>query len=108
MAVALSETELLPYLSTAVSLAIINGPSMCVVAGPLDAIEEMSKQLRQHEIAHRRLSTTHAFHSSMMATLEPAYLALVQSIPLHKPQIPFVSNVTGTWITNEEATDPGY
>jgi acyl transferase domain-containing protein len=27
---------------------------------------------------------------------------------LHEPQIPYISNVTGTWVTPQEATDPVY
>jgi acyl transferase domain-containing protein len=27
---------------------------------------------------------------------------------LEPPQIPFISNVTAAWISNEEATDPAY
>lgn len=108
MAVATSESELRPYLPASVSLAITNGPSMCVVAGPVDAIQEMSDELRRRDVVHQRLPTTHAFHSTMMRDIEPAYLELVRSIPLHAPEIPLVSNVTGTWITAQEATDPNY
>ena len=39
--------------------------------------------------------------------LEPFYEVL-KTINLRKPEIPFISNVTGNWITNEEATQPEY
>ncbi|PLZ17189.1 SDR family NAD(P)-dependent oxidoreductase [Fischerella thermalis] len=32
----------------------------------------------------------------------------VKKVKLYPPKIPFISNVTGTWITPEEATDPNY
>src|SRR5207249_1178534 len=32
----------------------------------------------------------------------------VGQVRLKPPRIPYVSNVTGTWIRAEEATDPGY
>ena len=40
----------------------------------------------------------------MLARFE-SFLA---SLPLQEPQIPWVSNLTGTWIRREEATDPAY
>jgi thioesterase domain-containing protein/aryl carrier-like protein len=36
------------------------------------------------------------------------FIENLKKIRLNEPQIPFVSNVTGTWITPNEATDPGY
>ncbi|MCP4147475.1 MAG: KR domain-containing protein, partial [bacterium] len=32
----------------------------------------------------------------------------VSEISLNKPDIPFISNVTGTWTTEQEVTNPGY
>ncbi len=39
--------------------------------------------------------------------LEP-YTQQLQKVKQNPPQIPFISNVTGTWITTAEATDPDY
>ncbi|MEH2138367.1 alpha/beta fold hydrolase [Nostoc sp.] len=36
------------------------------------------------------------------------YPQQLQKVKLNPPQIPFISNVTGTWITTAEATDPHY
>jgi acyl transferase domain-containing protein/acyl carrier protein len=43
----------------------------------------------------------------MEPILEP-FLKEVQKVKLNPPQIPFISNVTGTWITAQQATDPNY
>jgi acyl transferase domain-containing protein/aryl carrier-like protein len=43
--------------------------------------------------------------------MEPAVEALTQAaarLDLRPPRIPYLSNVTGTWIRPEEATDPAY
>lgn len=32
----------------------------------------------------------------------------VAQVPLHAPQIPYLSNVSGSWITSEQALDPDY
>ncbi|WP_375501129.1 SDR family NAD(P)-dependent oxidoreductase [uncultured Nostoc sp.] len=36
------------------------------------------------------------------------YVGQIEKIELNSPQIPFISNVSGTWITTTEATDPNY
>jgi acyl transferase domain-containing protein/acyl carrier protein len=36
------------------------------------------------------------------------FTALVQSISLHAPKIPYLSHLTGSWITEQEVTDPRY
>src|SRR5205085_10390178 len=75
---------------------------------PVEAIEHLEKRLGEHAIAARRVATTHAFHSPMLEPLQEPLRELVRGITLHAPQIPYISNVTGTWITAEQATDPAY
>ncbi|HZR44806.1 MAG TPA: type I polyketide synthase, partial [Ktedonobacteraceae bacterium] len=108
LAVPLSESAIQPYLSEQISLAAVNSPLLCVLAGPLDAIKRLEMQLSEQEIISRRLETTHAFHSSMLFSLQPAMTALARQVTLHPPQLPYISNVTGTWITPKQATDPTY
>ncbi|WP_375501415.1 SDR family oxidoreductase [uncultured Nostoc sp.] len=89
-------------------IAAINGPSLCVVSGPKDDVEALQNQLAEKGVNCRRLHTSHAFHSQMMdPILEPFTLA-VKKATLNPPQIPYLSNVTGTWITASQATDPSH
>lgn len=108
LAVPLSEAETAALLGPELSIAAINGPSMCVVSGPPAAIDEMALALARREIACRPLQTSHAFHSRTMNPIAQEFAGLFSSIKLRPPQIPYLSNVTGDWITKEEATDPGY
>jgi phthiocerol/phenolphthiocerol synthesis type-I polyketide synthase E len=108
LAVALSEELIQPYLSAQVSLAVINAPSTCVLSGTATAITLVEQQLQMHEIAYRRVETTHAFHSVLLEPVQAPLSELVRTITLHAPQIPYLSNVTGDWITAEQATDPSY
>ncbi len=108
LAVGLSEQAIQPYLTADVCLAASTGPASCVLAGPVEAIAQVETQLGAQEIAARRVQTTHAFHSSMLEPLREPVSSLVGGITLHAPQIPYISNVTGTWITAEQATDPAY
>jgi thioesterase domain-containing protein/aryl carrier-like protein len=64
--------------------------------------------LAQRGVEGRRLRTSHAFHSAMMEPAVEAFRAIVASVELRPPALPYLSNLTGTWITTAEATDPGY
>jgi acyl transferase domain-containing protein len=108
VAVPLSEADLGPLLGESLSVGAFNAPSMSVVSGPTEALERFVRECEEREIACRRLRTSHAFHSSMMDPILEPFEELVAQIDLAPPTIPFISNVTGTWITAAEATEPRY
>ena len=108
LAVFLSEKEIEPFLGEELSLAVMNGPSICAVSGNHEAIENLEKELSQKGVDFRPLHTSHAFHSKMMDPIVDSFAEQVKQVKLNPPQIPFLSNVTGTWISTEEATNPGY
>jgi phthiocerol/phenolphthiocerol synthesis type-I polyketide synthase E len=56
----------------------------------------------------RRLPTTHAFHSPMMHPAAAELAGIAARMRLSAPRVPLLSNVTGTWLTEAEAVDPGY
>src|SRR5215213_6045324 len=105
--VTLSEAELPPLLDNRLAIAAVNGPSFCVISGPTEAIEEQEKVLSNRGHLCRRLLTSHAFHSGMMDSIIEPFVELVKTVKLSPPQLPYISNVTGTWIT-AEVTDPHY
>ncbi|WP_341529473.1 SDR family NAD(P)-dependent oxidoreductase [Nostoc sp. UHCC 0302] len=108
LAVPLSEKDIQPFLSENISLAAINGELNCVVAGTTEAVDVLQIHLLEKGVECRHLHTSHAFHSPMMnAILEP-FTVVVKSINLQPPQIPYISNVTGDWITAAQATNPSY
>jgi len=108
LAVLLSEQEMQPFLEEAVSLAAVNGPSNCVVSGPDEAIDALQSRLEGEGINCRRLHTSHAFHSAMMEPALAPFREQVQRVRLAPPAMPYISNVTGTWVTAAEATNPDY
>jgi phthiocerol/phenolphthiocerol synthesis type-I polyketide synthase E len=108
LGVPLSETAVQSYLTDQVSLAVINSPTSVVIAGPADKIEEVQARLETAGIHGRALHTSHAFHSSMLDPVLPAFREQVRRVRLNPPTQPYLSNVTGTWITAEQATDPEY
>ncbi len=120
LSVALSEQELNRWLgkeankevSEDVTVAVNNAPSLCVLSGSKEAIASTRARLESENISCHRLHTSHAFHSPMMeGVIAPFIAAVSQAVnegKLHSPTVPFVSNLTGTWITAEEATSPDY
>ncbi|MDK3158299.1 SDR family NAD(P)-dependent oxidoreductase [Kamptonema cortianum] len=89
-------------------LAAYNSPTHCVVSGTFAAIDALQHQLEQAGIGCRRLQTSHAFHSPLMGNAVAPLVELVRTLQLQPPRFPFLSNVTGTWITAAQATDPSY
>ncbi|HLF29284.1 MAG TPA: SDR family NAD(P)-dependent oxidoreductase [Anaerolineae bacterium] len=108
LSVALSEREVLPFLNDQLSLAAGNAPALSVVSGPVEAVNALQTRLAAQNIGYRRLHTSHAFHSSMMEPMAAPFLEAVKRVRLQPPQLPYLSNVTGGWITAAAATDPQY
>jgi amino acid adenylation domain-containing protein len=108
LGVPLPAAEVLPLLGEELSLAAVNRPAVSVVSGPVEAIDELAARLAAQGFACRRLHTSHAFHSRMMEPVLQPFIEQVKRVRLEPPRVPFLSNVTGTWIRPEEATDPAY
>lgn len=108
LAVVLPESELLPLLNQNLSIALINGPNLCVVAGPVSAVAELERSLNGKSVITRPVRNAHAFHSKMLEPIVPAFVEELKNVQLHEPKIPFISNVTGNWITKEDAVNPLY
>jgi len=91
-----------------VSIAAVNGPQLCVVAGPYDEVSNLQQQWESEGVICKPLHTSHAFHSPMMDPVVEPFLELVKKIRLSVPSIPILSTVTTDWLTDEQATDPRY
>lgn len=108
LAIALPEAFVRVLIDPPLCLAAVNGPSHCVVSGPAEAVERLQQRLATHSVEHRRLKISHAGHSAMMDGAINPLVEHVQQIQRNAPQIPYISNVTGSWVRAEEATDPLY
>lgn len=93
---------------THLAIAAVNSPGLCTVTGTSEAVDELEEELKPQGLMLRRLQTSHAFHSPMMEPILNPFIEEVSKAKLHPPAIPYLSNVTGDWITAEEATDPAY
>lgn len=108
LSVPLSENDLIPLLNEEIALAAVNGPSRCVVSGTYQAIELFEKQLQEKGYKSTHLHTSHAFHSKMMEPIMAEFHENVTPLQLNRPQIPYISNVSGDWITVDQAASPRY
>ncbi|MFG1689131.1 amino acid adenylation domain-containing protein [Nonomuraea sp. NPDC049269] len=108
LAVPLPESEVRDLLGEDISLAAVNTPELCVLAGPEQAIAELEQRLVRQDVACRTLRTSHAFHSAMLDPVLDAFAAEVASVRLGTPGLPYLSNVTGGWVSGAETKDPAY
>ena len=108
LAVPLPEEKVIQYLREGISIAAVNSPSLCVVSGTHESINELEQQLAQLDTACKRLHTSHAFHSAMMEPVLDEFRQIVSRIKMNSPEIPFISNLKGDWISDSDAVDPEY
>lgn len=108
LAVSISEADARPLLHEGVDLAAVNAPNQCVLSGPESVIKNLQDAFANTGVQSVRLQTSHAFHSWMMDPILESFKTEVAGITRHAPTIPWVSNVTGEWITPAQAMDPSY
>jgi acyl transferase domain-containing protein/acyl carrier protein len=108
LSVSLPEAEVRAILPAELDVCTVNGPELTVVGGPVEAVEAFAARLAEDEIHHQRLHTSHAFHSRMMDPVVARFEEIVRGVTLRAPELPFLSNLTGDWITDAQATDPRY
>jgi len=109
ISVPLSMAELVPLLigNKELSIAVDNGRS-CIAAGSSEAIEAFERQMKGRKVLCMRVLSSRAGHSKMMEPILLKFEKLVETLKLNKPQIPYISNVTGKHITAEEVVSPRY
>ncbi|SHH65067.1 type I polyketide synthase [Marivita hallyeonensis] len=108
LSVALPAEELKPFLKGPIDLGAINSPGLSVASGPNAALMALEKELKARDVDFQRIPIDIAAHSHMLEPILDRFRDYLKSIDLHPPQIPMTSNATGTWMTDEQATDPDY
>lgn len=108
LSVRLPEDKVRPHLNNSLSVAAVNGPQLCVVAGPFEEIERLQKMWVSEEVMCKLLHTSHAFHSPMMEPVVAPFAEAIKKVKLNPPSIPILSTVSNEWLSDEQATDPMY
>ncbi len=107
LSVPLPEEELRPLLDDGLSIAIVNEPA-CIVAGEVEAIERFEEKMKQQRLMCMRINVNLAVHTSIMDDAVGIFEKRLKQIRLHEPQVPYISGITGDWITPEDAVDHQY
>jgi len=92
-----------PYVQK-VEIAAINGPKNLVISGQRQAIRAVCATLKAEGVKIKPLQVSHAFHSSLMKPMLPAFEQVVKEVTYSFPRITLISNVTGQPATTEIAT----
>ncbi|MFD9320105.1 type I polyketide synthase [Streptomyces sp. NPDC060053] len=104
VSVAAPVEDVLPLLDDELSLSAMNGPAACTVAGYDEAVARFERELAHRDIPFRRVRIPAAAHSHVLDPVLETYERHLRGVTLRPPRIPFVTNVTGTWITDAQAT----
>ncbi|WP_157964633.1 type I polyketide synthase [Algibacillus agarilyticus] len=89
---------------TKLVIAAYNGPRNTVVSGDINAIENLKRQLDQHEIQYKPLVVSHAFHSPLMQPMLAEFRKVAEQINYQTPILPLISNVSGLFAGKEVAS----
>jgi len=110
VAIVASERDVLSLLGEidGPSVAAVNGPASVVMSGPTRAIEELEEALRKAGLRHRRLRTTHGFHSVALEPMLDAFEAEAARIQFRVPEVRWISNLTGDPIERKQPVDARY
>lgn len=100
--------EVLKHLPSSLSFASVNSPGHCVISGAAAVIKDTAGKLAGHNFASQLLNTSHAFHSPMMKGAAEAFAAAFADEQFGTPQVPFISNVTGSFITGQDGCNIQY
>jgi phthiocerol/phenolphthiocerol synthesis type-I polyketide synthase E len=111
IAIPFGEEEARPLLGADTCLAATNGPHFTVAGGPAAAIQDLERRLAAAGASSVRIRTTHAFHSAMMEPAAAEVSRIARAVlggPMRPPRIPWISNLTGAWITAGDLADADY
>jgi acyl transferase domain-containing protein len=108
LAVRVPLEQLKKVLPENLSVAAVNSNQFCVVSGTKEDVADFNQKLDSQDIPNKVLLTSHAFHSFMMDPILDSFKKELEKIKLSIPRLPIISTVTGTWLTDTEATDVMY
>ncbi|MGW0218737.1 SDR family NAD(P)-dependent oxidoreductase, partial [Micromonospora chokoriensis] len=99
VAVRATEAEVLPLLTSGVSIAAINGPRSIVLSGAADEVTAVAA----HFGKSKQLRVSHAFHSVLMEPMLAEFAQVAATLTYGTPRIPIVSNLTGQVAETQDA-----
>jgi acyl transferase domain-containing protein len=108
LAVPLPADEVVPMLRGALDVATVNAADECVVAGHEADVAALQRQLDEQGLTPTLIPLAAAAHSRLLDPVLAEFLDVVRTVELSAPNTPYTSNLSGGWITAEQATSPQY
>lgn len=108
LSVPLSASETIEIVGKGVDIAAENSADLSVLSGPKAALTKARKALEKSGVECVEIPINIAAHSRLLDPILPRFRAYLESITLNKPDLPFLSNSTGEFITDQMAMDPEY
>jgi acyl transferase domain-containing protein/SAM-dependent methyltransferase len=90
------------------SIAAVNGPSSVVVSGRSVVIARFEERLKVDGLRHKRLRTTHGFHSAALDGMLDAFEAEAAKVDFKVPEVRWISNLTGLAVGRDRPVDARY
>ncbi|WP_440110455.1 amino acid adenylation domain-containing protein [Paenibacillus sp. QZ-Y1] len=108
LAIMADADEVKPILQEGVWLSLVNTTGSCVIGGTAEAITGMEALAHSRGWKSIRVKTSHAFHTPMMLGAAEPFQRWLSTITFHTPQIPQLSNTSGTWAKLQDLMSPAY
>ncbi|WAC73175.1 amino acid adenylation domain-containing protein [Roseateles sp. SL47] len=108
LAVLLSPEQVRPWLGEGLWLACVNAQQACTIAGTPEATETLAARWTEAGVEFQFLRGWPASHSGLMAPILASFRSVMAGVELKAPQLPFLSNLSGEWITEQQTKDPDY
>ncbi|MDE1207124.1 SDR family NAD(P)-dependent oxidoreductase [Tenacibaculum larymnensis] len=108
LAVGESSDKIEESLPKELSIAVINTITSCVVSGEEKIIEDYATYLESINVPHKKLKTSHAFHSKMMNPILDVFGEFLKEVKFSSPKYKIVSNLTGKIISSNDMISPEY
>ncbi|MFK0121020.1 SDR family NAD(P)-dependent oxidoreductase, partial [Streptomyces sp. NPDC090994] len=106
IAVAAPEHHIPP--TPGVDIAAVNSPTSTVLSGDEEPVLEAAQQLAAQGIRTRRLTVSHAFHSTRMEPMLTEFQRALEGLTYHTPTLPLLSNTTGQLADPQTLCTPAY
>ena len=103
-----SEEELKEEMGEELTIAAINGPRQCVVAGRKEEVEKYERKMEEGGEEYRRIQIEVAAHSRVVEPILERFEEYVRGLEKREPEIRMISNVSGKWMRGEEAVESRY
>ena len=108
ISVQLDAAALRERLPAGLEIAAINRDDLCVISGPVAIADAFVGVLEAEGVVAKRVNINVAGHSAMLDPILDEFRAEVRKLTLNPPRLRFLSNLTGDWISADQATDPEY